>query len=102
MGLTPMPPGRITRGSALLNGIDIIRQKIVDGEDVRGSRIGMIFQDPMSSLNPTMKVGNQIAETLVVHRGYSGKRAAARANELLASVNIPEPERRAQQYPFAF
>jgi len=65
MGLTPMPPGRITRGTALLNGIDIIRQKIVNGEDIRGSQIGMIFQDPMSSLNPTMKVGDQIAETLV-------------------------------------
>jgi oligopeptide/dipeptide ABC transporter ATP-binding protein len=102
MGLIPTPPGRITRGTALLGGVDIIRQKIVDGHDVRGSRIGMIFQDPMSSLNPTMKVGNQIAETLVVHRGYSAKQAAARAVELLASVNIPEPERRAQQYPFAF
>ena len=102
MGLIPTPPGRITRGTALLGGVDIIRQKIIDGHDVRGSRIGMIFQDPMSSLNPTMKVGNQIAETLVVHRGYSGKQAAARAVELLASVNIPEPERRAQQYPFAF
>jgi len=102
MGLIPTPPGRITRGSALLGGVDIIRQKIVDGHDVRGSRIGMIFQDPMSSLNPTMKVGNQIAETLVVHRGYSHKQAAARAVELLASVNIPEAERRAQQYPFAF
>ena len=102
MGLIPTPPGRITRGTALLGGVDIIRQKIVDGHDVRGSRIGMIFQDPMSSLNPTMKVGNQIAETLVVHRGYSGKQAAARAVELLASVNIPEPERRAQQYPFSF
>jgi oligopeptide/dipeptide ABC transporter ATP-binding protein len=86
----------------MLGDVDIIRQKIVDGHDVRGSRIGMIFQDPMSSLNPTMKVGNQIAETLVVHRGYSAKQAAARAIELLASVNIPEPERRAQQYPFAF
>jgi len=102
MGLIPTPPGRITRGTALLGGVDIIRQKIVDGHDVRGSRIGMIFQDPMSSLNPTMKVGNQIAETLVVHRGYSHTQAAARAVELLASVNIPEPERRAQQYPFAF
>jgi oligopeptide/dipeptide ABC transporter ATP-binding protein len=102
MGLIPTPPGRITRGTALFGGVDIIRRKIIDGHDVRGSRIGMIFQDPMSSLNPTMKVGNQIAETLVVHRGYSAKQAAARAVELLGSVNIPEPERRAQQYPFAF
>jgi oligopeptide/dipeptide ABC transporter ATP-binding protein len=102
MGLIPMPPGRITRGAALLDGIDIIRQKIVDGHDVRGSRVGMIFQDPMSSLNPTMKVGDQIAETLQVHRGFSAQRARARAVELLALTNIPEAERRAQQYPFSF
>jgi oligopeptide/dipeptide ABC transporter ATP-binding protein len=102
MGLIPMPPGRITRGAALLDGVDIVRQKIIDGDDVRGSRIGMIFQDPMSSLNPTMKVGDQIAETLVVHRGYSREQAATRAVELLASTHIPEAEKRAAQYPFAF
>jgi oligopeptide/dipeptide ABC transporter ATP-binding protein len=102
MGLIPMPPGRITRGSALLDGVEILRRKIVDGDDVRGNRIGMIFQDPMSSLNPTMKVGEQIAETLQVHRGYPQPRALARAVELLAATHIPEPERRAQQYPFAF
>jgi oligopeptide/dipeptide ABC transporter ATP-binding protein len=102
MGLTPMPPGRITRGTALLNGIDIIRQKIVNGEDIRGSRVGMIFQDPMSSLNPTMKVGDQIAETLQVHRGFTRKQAYRRAVELLAQMRIPEAENRAQQYPFSF
>src|SRR5512143_3368964 len=63
MGLIPMPPGRITRGAALLHGADIVQRKIVDGDDVRGNRVGMIFQDPMSSLNPTMRVGDQIAET---------------------------------------
>src|SRR5215510_11635516 len=102
MGLTPMPPGRITSGSALLNGIDIIGQKIVNGEDIRGSRIGMIFQDPMSSLNPTMKVGDQIAETLQVHRGFTHKKARQRAVELLATMHVPEPESRAEQYPFSF
>jgi oligopeptide/dipeptide ABC transporter ATP-binding protein len=102
MGLTPMPPGRITRGTALLNGIDIIRQKIVDGEDIRGSRIGMIFQDPMSSLNPTMKVGDQIAETLQVHRGFSHTKARSRAVELLAQMHVPEAAERAEQYPFSF
>jgi oligopeptide/dipeptide ABC transporter ATP-binding protein len=102
MGLIPMPPGRITRGTAMFRGIDILKRKIIDGRDVRGSRIGMIFQDPMSSLNPTMKVGDQIAETLLVHRGYSRKSAAAHAVELLQSVSIPEAERRADQYPFAF
>ena len=102
MGLIPMPPGRITRGTALLHGVDIVKQKIVDGDDVRGSRIGMIFQDPMSSLNPTMRVGDQIAETLQVHRGFSAARARARAVELLTMTNIPDAERRAAQYPFAY
>lgn len=102
LGLIPMPPGRITRGQALLEGVDIVRQKVVDGEDVRGNRIGVIFQDPMSSLNPTMRVGDQIAETLIVHRGYSRRRAFERAVELLAMTHIPEAEKRARQYPFAF
>ena len=102
MGLTPIPPGRITHGSAHLNGIDILKQKVINGEDIRGSLIGMIFQDPMSSLNPTMKVGDQIAETLQVHRGYTHKTSYHRAVELLAQMNIPEPEQRAQQYPFSF
>jgi oligopeptide/dipeptide ABC transporter ATP-binding protein len=102
MGLIPMPPGRITRGRALLDGVDIIRQKVVAGEDIRGNRVGMIFQDPMSSLNPTMRVGDQIAETLQVHRGYTRNAAWVRAVELLALVRIADPERRARQYPFAF
>jgi oligopeptide/dipeptide ABC transporter ATP-binding protein len=102
MGLIPMPPGRIMRGSALLDGVDIVRQKIVAGEDIRGNRVGMIFQDAMTSLNPTMTVGDQIAETLQVHRGYSHTKALARAVELLALTRIPEAEQRARQYPFAF
>ena len=102
MGLTPMPPGRITRGTALLNGTDIVRQKIIGGEDIRGAKIGMIFQDPMSSLNPTMKVGDQIAETLQVHRGFSHRKAHQRAVELLARMQIPEADQRAEQYPFSF
>jgi oligopeptide/dipeptide ABC transporter ATP-binding protein len=102
MGLIPMPPGRITNGTAMLDGVDITRQKIVGGQDVRGNRIGMIFQDPMSSLNPTMKVGDQIAETLQVHRGHSKRQALARAVELLALTRIPDAARRAKQYPFAF
>ena len=102
MGLIPMPPGRITRGMARLDGVDIIRRKIIDGEDVRGNRVGMIFQDPMSALNPTMRVGDQIAETLQVHRGLSKRQAFARAVEVLAMTHIPEAEARAKQYPFAF
>ena len=96
MGLIPMPPGRITRGTALLDGVDLVRQKIVNGQDVRGNRVGMIFQDPMSALNPTMRVGDQIAETLQVHRGFSKRQAFARAVEVLVTAHIPEAEKRAR------
>lgn len=102
MGLIPMPPGRITSGSANLRGLDIIGKKTIDGQDIRGDQIGMIFQDPMTSLNPTMNIGNQIAETLIVHRGYSKKQAFNRAIELLELSKIPEPQKRAKQYPFEF
>jgi len=102
MGLIPMPPGRITAGTAMLRGTDIIGRKTIDGEDIRGGQIGMIFQDPMTSLNPTMNIGSQIAETLTVHRGYSKKQAFARAVELLELTKIPEPDKRAKQYPFEF
>ena len=102
LGLIPMPPGRITRGRAMLGDVDIIHQKIIDGSDLRGNRVGVIFQDPMSSLNPTMRVGEQIAETLIVHRGYSPRRAFDRAVELLELTHIPEAAKRARQYPFAF
>ena len=102
MGLIPMPPGKISSGQALLRGTDILGRKTINGQDIRGDQIGMIFQDPMTSLNPTMNIGNQIAETLIVHRGYSKKQAFERAIELLELSKIPEPEKRAKQYPFEF
>lgn len=102
MGLIPMPPGRITSGTALLRNHDIIGKKTINGQDIRGDQIGMIFQDPMTSLNPTMNIGSQIAETLRVHRGFSKKEAFERAIELLALTKIPEPDKRARQYPFEF
>ena len=102
MGLIPTPPGRITHGTAVLEGVDILTERMIDGQDIRGNRVGMIFQDPMSSLNPTMRVGDQIAETLHVHRGYTRKQAFSRAIELLGETHVPEPATRAQQYPFAF
>ena len=102
MGLIPIPPGRITSGRAKLRGADILGQKTINGQDIRGDQIGMIFQDPMTSLNPTMNIGNQIAETLIVHRGYSKKDAFSRAIELLELSKIPEPDKRAKQYPFEF
>jgi oligopeptide/dipeptide ABC transporter ATP-binding protein len=107
MGLIPMPPGRITSGTAMFRvagttGQDILRNRQIDGEDIRGGRIGMIFQDPMTSLNPTMRIGEQIAETLIVHRGHSKADANARAVELLDMTRIPEAGKRARQYPFEF
>ncbi|MCZ6711806.1 MAG: ABC transporter ATP-binding protein [Gammaproteobacteria bacterium] len=102
MGLIPMPPGRITSGTAKLRGVDIIGRMVIDGEDIRGGQVGMIFQDPMSSLNPTMNIGSQIAETLEVHRGYSKKQAFQRAIELLDMTRIPDAAKRAKQYPFEF
>jgi oligopeptide/dipeptide ABC transporter ATP-binding protein len=102
MGLIPMPPGRITAGQATLRGTDILRRKQINGVDVRGAEIGMIFQDPMTSLNPTMTIGDQIAETLIVHRGYSARQAMDRAIELLSATRIPDAVKRAQQYPFEF
>lgn len=102
MGLTPMPPGRITSGSARLRGTEILGRTEIGGREIRGREIGMIFQDPMSSLNPTMTIGDQVAETLEVHWGWSRKRAFGRAVELLQMVRIPEASKRARQYPFEF
>ena len=102
MGLIPMPPGRITQGTATLHGQDILGSKVIDGNDIRGDQVSMIFQDPMTSLNPTMNIGNQIAETLQVHRGYSHRDAFKRAVELLELTKIPEAAKRAKQYPFEF
>lgn len=102
MGLIPMPPGRITQGYAKLRGQNILGRTEIDGRGIRGDQIGMIFQDPMTSLNPTMTIGAQIAETLQVHRNYSTNDALARAVELLDLTRIPEAQRRAKQYPFEF
>jgi len=102
MGLIPMPPGRITQGRAQLRGRDILGQSKIDGRDIRGDQIGMIFQDPMTSLNPTMTIGAQIAETLQIHRGHTQQEALTRAVELLDLTRIPEAKARAKQYPFEF
>tara|TARA_B100001057_G_scaffold449855_1_gene491429 strand:- start:3051 stop:4097 length:1047 start_codon:yes stop_codon:yes gene_type:complete len=102
MGLIPAPPGRIIAGSARLRGHEILGRKTVGGGEIRGAEIGMIFQDPMTSLNPTMKIGDQIAEPLKVHRGYSARNASLEAVRLLELSRIPEASKRARQYPFEF
>jgi oligopeptide/dipeptide ABC transporter ATP-binding protein len=102
MGLIPMPPGRITAGSARLDGEELLGLPAKEANRFRGTKIGMIFQDPMTSLNPTMTIGDQIAETLIVHRNMSRRAARAQAAELLDSTRIPEARRRLDQYPFEF
>lgn len=102
MGLIPMPPGRITSGSAMLDGKELLNVSAKQAREIRGKEIGMIFQDPMSSMNPTMKVGKQIAETLIVHRGMSEADALKEAERLLDRTKIPEVAKRIHQYPFEF
>jgi oligopeptide/dipeptide ABC transporter ATP-binding protein len=102
MGLIPMPPGRITSGSARLRGIEVLGRNSIDGKEIRGAEIGMIFQDPMTSLNPTMMIGDQIAEPLQVHKGYGYRQAFDEAVRLLEMSKIPEASKRARQYPFEF
>lgn len=95
-------PGRVTGGSIHFNGTDILSLSEDDMRKIRGNDIAMIFQDPMTSLNPVYTVGNQICEPLKLHRNMKGKRARERAAELLGMVGIPKPVRRLKQYPFEF
>ena len=93
------PPGRIVSGRVMFEGRDLLRLSEPEMRAVRGARISLIFQEPMTALNPVMRVGDQIAEALTVH-GMSGARdARARAVELLDAVRIPDPARRVRDYP---
>ena len=95
--------GRIDGGSILFDGEDIAKYKTEkEWLRVRGKRIAMVFQDPMTALSPLMTVGRQIAETLTLHQGLRGKAARARAIEILRDVGITDPERRYKQYPHEF
>jgi oligopeptide/dipeptide ABC transporter ATP-binding protein len=102
MGIIPMPPGKITDGTATLTGSNILGLPPKEANKFRGVEIGMIFQDPMTSLNPTMTIGDQICETLKVHRGMSHSEAFPLAVELLEKTKISEAGKRARQYPFEF
>ena len=99
MRLIASPPGRVVSGAVRFNGRDLLRLSEPEMRKVRGNEISMIFQEPMTSLNPVLTVGRQIAETLVLHRAMSRADAMARAVELLRLVHIPEPARRATEYP---
>lgn len=103
MRLIQTPPGEIKEGSEILfDGKDIVNMNEKDLRELRGSDISMIFQDAMTSLNPTMTIGSQIAESLIIHRGMSKKEALAEAVKMLKLVNIPNAEKRVNQYPHEF
>src|SRR3712207_2780983 len=89
-------------GEAIFEGQDLLKLSEQQMQKVRGSKIAMVFQDPMTSLDPTMKIGRQIEESLKKHLGLSGQRARERAVELLTLVGIPNPEARVKQYPHQF
>jgi len=97
--LIASPPGRIVSGRLLFEGRDLLELSEDAMRAIRGNEISMIFQEPMTSLNPVFTIGRQIAETLELHQGMDGRRATARAIEMLQLVKIPEPERRVRQYP---
>ena len=99
MGLVPQPPGRIAGGEILFEGRDLLKLTAAQMRELRGDRISMIFQEPMSSLNPAFTIGDQIAEVLLQHRKYSKKKAKDLAIEMLRKVRIPLPERRYDDYP---
>lgn len=102
MRLIPTPPGRITSGSILFKGQDLTKLSEKKMRDIRGADISMIFQDPMTALNPTLRVGEQIAENIMQHENISKEKANEKAFETLELVGIPNPKERLKQYPHEF
>lgn len=99
MRLIQYPPGKIVSGRILFDGLDLVRLTPSQMRSIRGNRISMIFQEPMSSLNPVYTVGDQIAEMFFVHEGLSRRESMNRAVEMLRLVQIPAPEKRVSEYP---
>ena len=99
LGLVPNPPGRIVGGSIRFEGRELVGLPPRDMRALRGDRIGMVFQEPMTSLNPALTVGEQIGEVLMQHRGMTRRQASTRAAELLDLVRVPDPQRRVVEYP---
>ena len=103
LGLIPMPPGRIASGEALYKGKNLLEMPKHELRKLRGGEIAMIFQDPMTCLNPVLTIGDQISEAVVIHNpGTADGDAMKRAVELLDLVGVPYPERRVEQYPHEF
>lgn len=99
MRLVADPPGKIVDGEIIFNGTDVLKLSEDEMRHIRGNRVSMIFQEPMTSLNPVFRVQDQIAEVFTVHRNMSKAQAADAAVEMLRKVGIPAPERRARDYP---
>jgi len=101
MSLTRLisPPGRVVGGQILFNGLDLLGLSEPEMRRIRGSQISMVFQEPMTALNPVLEVGFQIAEAVVAHEKVSRKQAWDRAVESMRAVSIPDPEKRAKDYP---
>jgi oligopeptide/dipeptide ABC transporter ATP-binding protein len=99
MRLVPSPPGTIESGRVILEGTDLLSLPEEEMRRVRGGRLAMIFQEPMTSLNPVFTVGRQVAEVFAVHSGIEGREARARVVDLLARVGLPDPARRCDEYP---
>ncbi|MFN4087580.1 MAG: ABC transporter ATP-binding protein [Alphaproteobacteria bacterium] len=99
MRLIPSPPGRIVGGSVKLLDRELSTVSEEEMRDIRGNEISMIFQEPMTSLNPVLTIGEQIGEALILHQGLSKQQAMAKAVEMLRFVKIPEPEQRTKEYP---
>ena len=102
MGLIPQPPGRIEGGSAVFDGIDLLQCTPAQARGLRGKRIAMIFQDPMTSLNPYMRIADQLIEPLLIHEQVTRADALRRAGEALEAVGINDAGRRMQLYPHEF
>ena len=99
MRLVADPPGRIVEGSVRLDGVDLVGLDLATMREIRGKEISMIFQEPMTSLNPVMTIGRQIGEALLLHETTSRRVALARTIEMLQLVGIPEPQQRVKEYP---
>ena len=102
MRLVPTPPGRTVAGEVIFEGEDLLNMDDAEMRNIRGNRIAMVFQEPMTSLNPVLTIGRQLTETLELHQGMSGQQARDRAAELLQTVGIPDAARRLVDYPHQF
>lgn len=102
LGLIPSPPGEIKAGKAMFFGHDLVKMTNAEIRQVRGAQIGMVFQDPMTSLNPVLTIGRQLEEPLMLHVGMTKKQASERAAELLEMVGIPNAKDRLSDYPHQF